>query len=151
MPPSSGYRAERSLTASPWGRKKNSPARTQSVMELGPAAAAVANQRRLTTATTLNSTMSRRSSARGSVGWSIAGAAVAVMSDSALEVEAIGVEDVAQQVKLLIRRGGDFRKGGPPPQWPADAGAHLVSSNARIERRQHQLSGRQIGLEYGLV
>src|SRR5215213_9277130 len=48
--------------------KNSSPARTQRVMELGPAAAAVANHRRLTTATMLKSTMSRSPSVHGSVG-----------------------------------------------------------------------------------
>ena len=49
------------------GTKKKSAASIQSEIELGPAAAAVANQRMLTTATTLNSTTSRSVSTRGRV------------------------------------------------------------------------------------
>src|SRR2546423_13471958 len=47
--------------------KKNSAARTHRASALGPALPAVASHRRPTTATRLNSTRSRRPSARGSV------------------------------------------------------------------------------------
>jgi hypothetical protein len=50
----------------PWGMKKSNPASTHMVSELGPAAAAVAVQRRLRMATMLNSTRSRRVRTRGS-------------------------------------------------------------------------------------
>src|SRR6476469_4297399 len=133
MPPSSGYRAARSLTASPCGTKKKRAARTHSVIELGPAAAAVANQRRLTTATTLNRTMSRKSSTRGSVGWSVAGAAVAVIGRSAFEVEAVGIQHVAQQVQLMAGGWGDIGQRRALAQRPADPGADLVGGDARIE------------------
>ena len=46
--------------------KKSKAASTHIVSELGPAAAAVAVQRRLSIATMLNSTTSRRLSTRGS-------------------------------------------------------------------------------------
>jgi hypothetical protein len=56
--------------------KKNSAARIQRETELGPAAAAVATHRRLSTATMLNSTRSRRPMVRGSAGTWVSGAAV---------------------------------------------------------------------------
>src|SRR5574338_1276221 len=112
MPPSSGQRAARSLTARPWGMKKRRAASTHSVSELGPAAAAVANQRRLNTATMLNSTMSRSPRARGSAGraGSAAGAVeVAPLMESALEVDTAWVEHFAQQSELLRGRRLDAR------------------------------------------
>src|SRR4029453_11639684 len=84
--------------------KNSSAASTHRVIELGPAAAAVANHRRLTTATMLNSTMSRRPRARGSVGCAgsagAGGAGAALMGGSALQVEAMGIEHVTQQSQL---------------------------------------------------
>src|SRR5678816_2502224 len=68
MPPSSGKRDESSPTTSPCGTKKKSAASSQSAIALGPAFAAVASQRRPSTATRLNNTRSRSPSARSSEG-----------------------------------------------------------------------------------
>src|SRR3954462_10675564 len=61
--------------------KKSSAATTHIVSELGPAAAAVAVQRRLSTATMLNRTRSRRVRTRGS---STRGAIACVVSEMVL-------------------------------------------------------------------
>src|SRR5678815_758276 len=66
MPPSSGKRDESSPTTSPCGTKKKSAASSQSAIALGPAFAAVASQRRPSTATRLNNTRSRSPSPRSS-------------------------------------------------------------------------------------
>src|SRR3979409_2234788 len=92
--------------------KKNSAARTHIVSELGPAAAAVAVQRRLKTATMLNSTRSRRVRTRGSSprGDSTGAASdtALIRSPSLLEVEALRIQDVTQQAELALARRRDF-------------------------------------------
>src|SRR4030095_8004776 len=67
--------------------KKKSAASTQSVRELGPAAAAVASQRKLRTATTLNNTRSRRPRVRGRALGSEMGAALRAGSDWRFQIE----------------------------------------------------------------
>src|SRR6476620_11110036 len=103
--------------------KKKRAARTHIVSELGPAAAAVAVQRRLSTATMLNSTRSRRVRTRGRLTCCGAGAtgaeAVLIRSWSFLEIQSLGVEHVAQELELLSGRWLYSDQTFPNPKLPA--------------------------------
>ncbi len=68
MPPSCGNFSVSPATAKAKGTKKNSAAPAQRPSEPGPMCAAVASQRTLTTAATLNKTMSRRPNSRRKAG-----------------------------------------------------------------------------------
>src|SRR5258705_10204320 len=103
MPASSACRAESSITAQAIGTKKLSSAISQMTSALGPAAAAVAIQRGLATATTRNSVVSARPIVRRSP--PPCGTASAVM-----RLELFDLPDRAQHIpplrqEALLRAG----------------------------------------------
>src|SRR6185312_1779131 len=117
--------------------KNRRAARTHIVSELGPAAAAVAVQRRLSTATMLNNTRSRRVRTRGRFTCcdrSAAGAEmVLIRSWSFLEIQPLGVEYLAQELQLP---GGRWLVPGQwvaSPKPPSYSLPHLGGLHSGIE------------------
>src|SRR5215207_965744 len=121
--------------------KNSSPARTHSVMELGPAAAAVANHLRLTTATMLKSTMSRSPSVHGSVGWAAAVSGAAVDGEALMQVSPSGRAhgDRAPHGEVAIPRRSAARR------YRAWNGSGATTRCRRARLRPRRLDTRRTG------
>src|SRR5213595_1866065 len=67
------------------------------------------------------------------------------------KIDALRIHDVAQHADLTLARRLDVRERVGDAERPADALPHLVDRHAGIERREHELAVRGVGLEHALV